>query len=167
MKATKMRNRQIYQASTRTRSMQVGSPLSKELRAKYGKRSVRVVEGDTVSVVRGEYKDIDGKVSHVDTESGSVAIEGIKKEKGKGDKFDVLIRASKVVVTGLNASDSWRMKKLGGTAEPAAKADSEDAASVGKAEPEDSGIDDATEPEQAGAAGAESHDAEAPREESK
>ena len=51
MKATKMRNNQIYRASLGTRSKQLGSPLSKDLQKKYGKRNVRVVEGDTVKVV--------------------------------------------------------------------------------------------------------------------
>ena len=116
MKATKMRNNQIYRASLRTRSNQLGSPLSKDLQKKYGKRSVRVVEGDTVKVVRGEYKDVDGKVASVSTQANSVAIEGIKKEKGQGDKFDVLIHTSNVMVTGLNTDDSWRMAKLEGKA---------------------------------------------------
>ena len=116
MKATKMRNNQIYHASLRTRSNQLGSPLSKDLRKKYGKRSVRVIEGDTVKVVRGEYKDVDGKVASVSTQANSVAIEGIKKEKGQGDKFDVLIHTSNVLVTGLNTDDSWRMAKLEGKA---------------------------------------------------
>ena len=114
MKPTKMRNNQIYRASYQTRSKQLGSPLSKELRQKYGKRSVRVIEGDTVKVFRGEYKDVDGKVAKVSTQSNSVAIEGIKKEKGKGDKFDVLIHTSNVIVTSLNTDDSWRMAKLEG-----------------------------------------------------
>ena len=114
MKATKMRNNQIYRASLRTRSNQLGSPLSKDLQKKYGKRSVRVIEGDTVKVVRGEYKDVDGKVASVSTQANSVAIEGIKKEKGQGEKFDVLIHTSNVMVTGLNTDDSWRMAKLEG-----------------------------------------------------
>ena len=111
-----MRNNQIYRASLRTRSNQLGSPLSKDLQKKYGKRSVRVVEGDTVKVVRGEYKDVDGKVASVSTQANSVAIEGIKKEKGQGEKFDVLIHTSNVVVTGLNTDDSWRVAKLEGKA---------------------------------------------------
>ena len=62
MKPTKMRNLQIYKATLEFRSRQLASPLSKDLRKKYNKRSVRVIEGDTVLVVRGEYKEIVGKV---------------------------------------------------------------------------------------------------------
>ncbi len=113
MKPTKMRNRQIFKASQHYRSRQVGSPLSRQLRDKYGRRSIRVRTGDTAKVACGEYVGIEGKVASVDVAAGRVAIEGIKGEKGKGDRFDVMIHASKVVVTGLNASDKKRMAKLG------------------------------------------------------
>src|SRR3546814_3671667 len=63
--------------------------LSDDLRKKYGKKSVRVIEGDSIKIVRGEFKGVDGKVSKVSTKKSSVAIEGVKKEKTKGDKFDV------------------------------------------------------------------------------
>lgn len=114
MKPTKMRNRQIYRAPLHARSAQLGSQLSGDLRKKYGRRSVRVAKGDTVSVVRGEYNKVSGKVASVSVRDGRIAIEGIKKEKSKGDKFDVLIHASNVVVTGLNTGDPWRMAGLEG-----------------------------------------------------
>lgn len=121
MKPTKMRNMQIYQADIATRSKQVSGTLSDDLRKKYGRRSARIVEGDTVRVLRGEYKNVDGKVSNVSTYSGRIAIEGIKKEKGKGDKFDVMIHASNVVITSLNTSDGWRISKLEGKSKKEAK----------------------------------------------
>ncbi len=114
MKPTKVRNYQIYRATYATRSKQLGSPLSKDLRQKYGKRSMRVILGDSVKVLRGEYRGIDGKVSKILTQVRSLAIEGIKKEKGKGEKFDILIQASNVVITGLNLDDHWRKTKLQG-----------------------------------------------------
>jgi len=114
MKPTKVRNQQIYRASLTTRSNQLGCHLSKDLRQKYGKRSIRVIKGDTVNVIRGEYKDVEGKVAKISIVDNSIAIEGIKKEKGKGDKFDVLIQTSNVIVTSLNTGDSWRMAKLEG-----------------------------------------------------
>ena len=83
MKPTKMRNKMIYQASSQTRSKQLGSALSKDLHKKYGKRSVRVVEGDSVTILRGEFKGVDGKVSKISKPKSSVAIEGVKKEKNK------------------------------------------------------------------------------------
>lgn len=114
MKPTKMRNSLIYRATFHTRSKQLGSQLSDDLRKKYGKKSIRVVEGDSIKIVRGEFKGVDGKVSKVSTKKNSVAIEGVKKEKTKGDKFDVYIHTSNLIVTGLNTDDKWRISKLEG-----------------------------------------------------
>jgi len=114
MKPTKMRNQMIFQATFQTRSKQLGSALSKDLHKKYGKRSVRVIEGDSVTILRGEFKGVDGKISKISTEKTSVAIDGVKKEKTKGDKFDVYIHTSNLVVTSLNSSDKWRIAKLEG-----------------------------------------------------
>ena len=109
-----MRNRMIFQATMQTRSKQLGANLSKDLQKKYGKKSARVVEGDSVTILRGEFKGVDGKVSNISTSKSSVAIEGVKKEKTKGDKFDVYIHTSNLVITSLNGEDKWRMAKLEG-----------------------------------------------------
>jgi len=119
MKPTKMRNSLIYRATFNVKSKQLTSPLSNELSKKYSKKSIRVVEGDSVKIVRGEFKGVDGKISEVSTAKNSVAIEGIKKEKTKGDKFDVYIHTSNLLVTGLNMDDKWRIKKMeGNSAQP-------------------------------------------------
>ena len=109
-----MRNRMIFQATMQTRSKQLGANLSKDLQKKYGKKSERVVEGDSVTILRGEFKGVDGKVSKISTQKTSVAIEGVKKEKTKGDKFDVYIHTSNLIITSLNGDDKWRIAKLQG-----------------------------------------------------
>ena len=109
-----MRNRMLFQATLQTRSKQMGSALSKDLQKKYGKKSARVIEGDSVTILRGEFKGVDGKISKISTQKSSVAIDGVKKEKTKGDKFDVYIHTSNLVITSLNSSDKWRMAKLEG-----------------------------------------------------
>ena len=109
-----MRNRMLFQATLQTRSKQMGSALSKDLQKKYGKKSARVVEGDSVTILRGEFKGVDGKISNISTQKSSVAIDGVKKEKTKGDKFDVYIHTSNLVITSLNSNDKWRMAKLEG-----------------------------------------------------
>jgi len=114
MKPSKMRNKMIYLATFQTRSKQLGSALSKDLQKKYGKRSVRVNEGDSIKIVRGEYKGVDGKISKVSPQKNSVTIDGIKKEKTKGDKFDVYIHTSNLLVTSLNSENRWRIAKLEG-----------------------------------------------------
>ena len=112
MKPTKMRNRLIYNATHVVQSKQIGSALSGDLRKRYSRRSVRVTKGDHVSVQRGEFKGVDGKVTTVSPDKRCVTIEGIKKEKTKGDKFDYLIHTTNLLVTSLNTDDKWRMKIL-------------------------------------------------------
>ena len=104
----------IYRASNATKSKQVSSPLSKELQKKYSKRSVRVVEGDSIKIIRGEFKGVDGKIADISVQKSSIALEGVKKEKTKGEKFDVYVHSSNVIVTGLNSDDKWRISRLEG-----------------------------------------------------
>jgi len=115
-----MRNQLIYRASQVTKSKQVSSHFSKDLKKKYSKNSVRIIEGDSVKIVRGEFKGVDGKVSKISIQKSSLAIEGVKKEKSKGEKFDVYIHSSNVIVTSLNSDDKWRISKLEGK-KPASK----------------------------------------------
>ena len=112
MKPTKMRNQRIYRAVNQVVNKQISSPLSKDLRKKYSRRSVRIMVDDTAKVIRGEYKGIAGKISKISTNNSSIAIEGNKKEKLKGDKIDVYIHSSNVIVTSLNTDDRWRIKIL-------------------------------------------------------
>ena len=109
-----MRNRMIYQATFQTRSKQLGSALSKDLQKKYSKKSTRAIEGDSITILRGEFKGVSGKITKISKEKTSVTVEGVKKEKTKGDKFDVYIHTSNLVVTALNTSDKWRISKLEG-----------------------------------------------------
>ena len=112
MKPTKVRNNQRYRASNQVISKQIAAPITKELRKKYSRRSARIMIDDTVKVIRGEYKGITGKVSKISTENNSIAIEGNKKEKLKGDKIDIYIHVTNVIITALNTDDKWRLKIL-------------------------------------------------------
>ena len=112
MKPTKVRNQQIYRASNQTINKQICAPLSKDLRKKYSRRSARIVTDDNIKIIRGEYKGLTGKVAKISTKSNSVAIEGNKKEKLKGEKIDVYIHSTNMMITSLNTDDKWRLKIL-------------------------------------------------------
>ena len=119
----KTRNHQIYYATIQRASKQLSCSLSKELRKKYGKRSARIVEGDTANIVRGEFAGVDGKVTKISIPDRGVNIEGVKKEKLKGDKFDVYVRTTNIVLTALDSGDKWRINKLEGKKATAARAE--------------------------------------------
>lgn len=114
MKPTTIRNRTIYNATLFLKSSLLCSHLSKDLQQKYNKSSIRVTEGDTVRVMRGEFKGVTGKITQVSTDKNGVAVEGIKKEKLKGGNLDVFIHTSNLLVTDLNTEDKWRQNKLEG-----------------------------------------------------
>jgi len=86
--------------------------ISKELRKKYSRRSIRIMTNDTVKVMRGEYKGLTGKVTKISTQTSGIAIEGNKKEKLKGEKIDVYIHSTNTIITSLNTDDKWRLKIL-------------------------------------------------------
>jgi len=112
MKPTKIRNKKIYRAMNQTISKQICATLSKDLSKKYPRRSARIMINDTGKVIRGEYKGLTGKVAKISTESNSIAIEGNKKEKLKGEKVDVYIHSTNTIITSLNTDDKWRLKIL-------------------------------------------------------
>jgi large subunit ribosomal protein L24 len=88
------------------------STLIEDLRRQYRRRNARVIKGDTVKVMRGEYTGIEGKVEKVNTERGTLAIEGVQREKIKGGNVKVQIHASNVTIVGLNLQDKYRQTKL-------------------------------------------------------
>jgi large subunit ribosomal protein L24 len=96
------------------RDKMVGAVLEDALRKQYQKKTVRVIKGDSVRVIRGEYKGVEGKVDKVDTERGTFHIEGIQKEKIRGGQVKVPIHSSKVMVITLNLEDKYRSNKLQG-----------------------------------------------------
>ena len=112
MKLTKIKNQQANRAMNQILNKQICAPISKELRKKYSRRSIRIMANDTVKVMRGEYKGLTGKVSKISTATSGIAIEGNKKEKLKGEKIDVYIHSTNMTITALNTDDKWRIKIL-------------------------------------------------------
>jgi large subunit ribosomal protein L24 len=96
------------------RDNMVGATLSDNLRQQYNRRSARVIKGDSVKVMRGEYKGVEGKVDKVNTIEGTLEIEGIQHEKVRGGQVKVPIHASKVMITGLKTDDKYRSEMLSG-----------------------------------------------------
>jgi large subunit ribosomal protein L24 len=90
------------------------SSLADNLREQYGRRSVRVIKGDNIRVMRGEYTGIEGKIEKVNTRRGTLAIEGVQREKVRGGNVKVQIHASNVQIIGLKLEDKLRDNRLHG-----------------------------------------------------
>ena len=93
-------------------SSSVCSNLADNLKKQYNKKSTSVVKGDTVRIMRGEYKGVEGKVEKINTNKGKLSIEGVQREKIKGGQVKVLIHASNVKISSLNMDDNYRKNKF-------------------------------------------------------
>ncbi|MEK6897561.1 MAG: 50S ribosomal protein L24 [Nanoarchaeota archaeon] len=84
--------------------------LSKELRKKYGKRSLPVRKGDTVRIMRGKFKKKTGKISVVNAKKIKIEIEGMQIKKQDGSKANVKFNPQFLQITELNLEDRKRNK---------------------------------------------------------
>jgi len=100
------------QKETRKKNTPVCSNLSNDLKKQYNKRSTTVIKGDTVKIMRGEYKGVEGKVEKINTGKGKLSIEGVQREKIKGGQVKVQIHASNVILSSLKLDDNYRKNKI-------------------------------------------------------
>ena len=97
-----------FQAPLHRRQKFIAAPLSEGLRKQYGTRSIQLRRGDTVLIVRGDFKGREGKVAEVDLKSGRINVEGITRTKVDGSTVYVPIHPSKVLITKLDLGDKFR-----------------------------------------------------------
>ncbi|HIH11922.1 TPA: 50S ribosomal protein L24 [Candidatus Woesearchaeota archaeon] len=102
----------LYNAPLHLRQKLIHAHLSKELRLKYGRRSAQVRQGDHVKLVRGQHRNKEGKVEHVDLKEGSIFVAGLDFVKKDGSKVPLSIAPSNVVVTVLDLADKKRKQKF-------------------------------------------------------
>lgn len=114
--STQPRKQRKYaaQAPLHVKSSMLSSHLSKALREKYGKRSIRVRKGDKVKVLVGNFKGKTGKVESVITKDYKVHIEGVDSTKKDGSKIKYPVHVSNIMITELNLDDKKRKSKLEG-----------------------------------------------------
>jgi len=99
-------------APLHTKGKFLSSHLSKELRKKYGKRSMRVRKGDKVRVMRGNFKKKEGVVERVNTKKEKVYVTKIDIEKKDGSRALKPLDPSNLMILDLNLDDKKRKEKL-------------------------------------------------------
>jgi len=95
-----------------TKGKFLSSHLSKELRKKYGKRSIRVRKGDKVRVMRGNFKKKEGVVERVNAKKEKVYVTKIDIEKKDGSRALKPLDPSNLMILDLNLDDKKRKEKL-------------------------------------------------------
>ena len=104
--------KELYNAPLHKRRKWISSHLEEKLLLKYDKRSISVIKGDTVKVMRGSFRGHEDKVARVDVRKRYLEIEGITMSKADGNKIAKPIHPSNVMIIKLNLTDKWRRKKL-------------------------------------------------------
>ena len=110
-KPTKQR-KMLYQAPDHVRHRLLAAHLSPELRATHIAKSFPVRSGDTIRVMRGDHKGLEGKITRIDLKKYRIYVEGLTREKVDGTTIFVPVHPSKLMITRLNLDDKWRKKIL-------------------------------------------------------
>ncbi|WP_188597155.1 50S ribosomal protein L24 [Thermocladium modestius] len=104
--------KRLASASWSERRKFLTAPLSKELQRQYGIKRLTVRKGDTVLVMRGDYKGIRGKVLTVSYAKERITVENASSKKANGEVIYRSIHASKVMIVELDTSDKRRMSAI-------------------------------------------------------
>jgi large subunit ribosomal protein L24 len=104
--------KQLFNAPAHLRHKLMAAPLSSELAASKGAKTLPVRKGDTVRVMRGDHKGFEGKINRVDLQSFRIFIEGLTREKVDGTAIFVSVHPSKVMIKNVVLDDKWRKRTI-------------------------------------------------------
>lgn len=100
------------EAPLHTRRKQIAAHLSEMLILRYNRRSLPVVRGDVVKVMRGAWRGHEEKVASVDLGLRKVTVEGVTITKADGKKKARPVDPSNLVILKLNLTDKLRRERL-------------------------------------------------------
>ena len=103
-----------FTADHQSRRRRMAVPLSRELRQRYGRRSLPVRKGDTVRVLSGSYSTVgeERRVARVDRRHYRITLDNVTTKTADAKLKALPIRASHLVLTKLYLSDPWRRRIL-------------------------------------------------------
>jgi len=102
-----------YTAPLHIKSKFLSAHVAEDAAKEFGVKTIRVIEGDTVKVMRGDHTGTEGKVREVDVKRESVTVDGVFEVKADGKEVPRKIHASNLLITKLNTDDERRFKKGG------------------------------------------------------
>ncbi|MHB8586020.1 MAG: 50S ribosomal protein L24 [Thermoplasmatota archaeon] len=111
--------KQLANLPTHLARRQVSSHLSDDLIKKYDRRTIVLRKGDTVRVIRGDFRGTTGKVLEVDPKARRVQVEGVTVTKADKTQRPRPISPSNLIITKLDLSDKLRRNAIGEKEAPA------------------------------------------------
>ncbi|OWT33681.1 50S ribosomal protein L24 [Methanobrevibacter sp. 87.7] len=109
-KQPRKQRRNMYKAPKHQRHARMAATLSKDLRQDLGKRSLPVRVGDKVKVLRGDFKDQEGKIEAVNYKKYTVSVEGVTLNKADGTTIYLPIHPSNLMIVDVDLDDERRIK---------------------------------------------------------
>ncbi len=101
----------LYNAPEHIQGKSMKSTLSKTLRKRLGKRSLRVRKEDKVKILRGMFKGKEGKVDRVIVKDRKIIVDKAEIYKKDGSKAFYPIDPSNIMITELYVDDKKRLKR--------------------------------------------------------
>ncbi|WP_409199552.1 50S ribosomal protein L24 [Methanobrevibacter sp. DSM 116169] len=103
-----------YDAPLHKRQNYMSSNLSKELREQVGVRSLPIKVGDKVKVLRGDFKQQEGKVISITHRNYKVTVDGVVLNKPDGNAVYVPLDPSNLMIIDADLDDDRRIKNIEG-----------------------------------------------------
>ncbi len=101
-----------FEADHAERRRRMALPLSRELRRRYGRRSLPVRKGDTVRILSGSYEGREERVAKVDRRGYTVTLDHVTGKTMEAKLKPLPVQLSHLVLTRLNLADPWRRRVL-------------------------------------------------------
>ncbi|MFW9912167.1 MAG: 50S ribosomal protein L24 [Candidatus Thorarchaeota archaeon] len=97
--------RRIYESPIHSHKKMLKCRLDEFLREEYGLRSLVVKKGDLVRIMRGQFRDTEGKVVRVDYNAVRVYLESATTTKADGKEAQIPIHPSNLMLVKLELDD--------------------------------------------------------------
>jgi large subunit ribosomal protein L24 len=104
-KSPRKQRRQIRNAALHQRKDLLKCRLDEFLQEEYGLRSLVVKKGDTVRIMRGQFRDTEGKVTKVSYKNSRVFLDNATITKADGKEASVPVHPSNLMLVKLELDD--------------------------------------------------------------
>ncbi|MEL9991947.1 MAG: 50S ribosomal protein L24 [Thermoproteus sp.] len=111
-KQPRKQRKALFEAPLHLRRKLLTAKLAPDLRRKLGVTRLPIRVGDTVMIMRGDFKGVTGKVVRVDLKRVRIYVENATRTNSRGETVYYPIHPSKVMITNLDTSDKRRQEVI-------------------------------------------------------
>ncbi|MGY5875832.1 MAG: 50S ribosomal protein L24 [Candidatus Thorarchaeota archaeon] len=104
-KAPRKQRKQIYKSPLHANKRRLKCRLDEFLHEEYGLRSLVIKKGDLVRVMRGQFRDTEGKVIGVSYSKMKIYIESATTTKADGKEVNIPLHPSNLLIVKLEIDD--------------------------------------------------------------